>query len=87
MSLLYIDGKAVNPEEDICLMEYCEGAFLSERIYATKRRTFYKITKCATERDRAEIIQRGDVRRELNKNPAYILTEGYDAVFGKPKRV
>lgn len=93
MEKIYMNGKAFFPQKDfmICnVQEYEEIPSFTkpveyERIYATKKGTFYKVKK---ERGKTEacIISKQDALCFLYENAAYIVTENYDAVFGEPER-
>lgn len=90
---IYLDGKFVCPDEDIllCNVETTDTAtgifnlMHKVRIYATEKGMFYMIEEKDIGR-KVTAIDRDTALQYMSNNAAYIVTEGYDKIFGKPER-
>lgn len=91
--MFFVNGKTVIPEEDLLLCDvHDDSAELEftfsatyERLYATSNKVFYKIAKKIKRTDITEVTQE-EAKQFINNNVAYVKTDNYIAVFGKPER-
>lgn len=78
-----INGKMYSVTDSLLLCVGQEDIFNRVSLYRTNKGAFFVIEENIFERAKAKVIDINAARKLLNENPAGIINENYEKVFGK----
>ena len=81
-----IDGKMYSVTDSLLLCVCQADMFNKLSLYRTNKGAFFTVEENAIEGIKAKVININAARALLNENPAGIVNENYEKVFGKVKK-
>ena len=85
----YVDEVCLDVDHSTLLYDFWENMFCrnerQERIYRTNSGCFFRVISGNKIPREVKILSGSDeAKKIMNKHPAYICTDSYDSVFGRP---